>query len=455
MSGTVTTTVTELPESRVRVAAQVPADEVEKRLEQAARALGRDLRIPGFRKGKVPAAVVIGRVGRETVLDEAVRSALGGWYAQAIDAAGISPVGDPEVELGDLPEPGGELTFTVEIGVRPGAKLGTYKGVKVTRRAPEVEDAAIDAEIDGLRERFAKLETVERGSADGDFVVIDFVGSIDGEVFAGGEGRDQLLELGSQRFIPGFEEQLVGATAGEERTVRVTFPDDYGAPHLAGKDAEFAVTVKEVKEKRLPELDDDFALEAAGLDSLAELRDEVRGRISHEQEHAIEQEFREAVLDAVVDDAKLELPDALVEAHAVELWEQMLHTLSHRGISKDAYLRISGKTEAELLAEARPDAERGLRREAVLAAVVEAEGIEPSDDEVLEALQGAAAQEGIKPEKLLQRLRSANRLEPARRDLAQRKALDLLVESAQVADAAPAKAKRGKKAAGAAGDDAA
>jgi len=321
----VKTKVTELPESRVRVEAEVPADEVERRVQQTARVLGRDLKMPGFRKGKVPPPVVIQRVGRTVVLDETVRGTLGRWYLDAIDAAGIHPVGDPQLDLGDLPGEGEPLTFTIEIGVRPAAKLGTYKGVEVGRREPAADDEAVDAELEALRERSARLEGVERAAENGDFLVLDYAGTIDGEAFGGGEGRDQLVELGAGRLIPGFEEQLVGASAGEERTVDVAFPDDYGAQDLAGKDAQFAVTVKQVQRKELPELDDDFASDAAGFDTLAELREDIAERLREADEARVEAEFREAVLDAVVAEARVEVPEALVEARARELWERMLH----------------------------------------------------------------------------------------------------------------------------------
>ena len=188
----------------------------------------------------------------------------------------------------------------------------------------------------------AKLETVERAAATGDYVVMDFLGTLDGEPFGGGEGRDQMVELGSGRLVPGFEEQLEGASAGDERTVKIEFPEDYGAEDLAGKEAEFAVTVKEVKAKELPELDEDFAAEA-GFDTLDELRDDIRERLSEAQEREIEAEFREAALDAVVDAATIDVPDALVEARARELWDQMAHTLSHQGIQREMYLQIAGQ----------------------------------------------------------------------------------------------------------------
>lgn len=429
------TTVTELPESRVRVEAEVPAKDVERSVEQAAKELGKDLRMPGFRAGKIPPAVVIKRFGREAVLDQAVRGSLGRWYVQALDEAHIHPVGDPDLDLSDLPEPGAPLRFSFEIGVRPTARLGEYKGVEVARREPEADPADVDAELDQLRERAARLETVEETAQRGDFVVMDYVGSIDGEEFEGGTGRDQMVELGTGRLIPGFEEQLEGAAAGEERTVSLRFPDDYGAEHLQGKPAEFAVTVKEVKRKRLPELDDDFALEAGGFDTIDELREDITARLREVQARKAEAEYREGVLDAVAAKATIDVPEALVRARAGELWERMVHSLSHQGISKEMYLQISGKDEEEILAEAMPDAEQALRREAVLAAVVEAENIEPSDGDVLDALQSSAARENTTPEKLRDRLEQAGRLDELREDIAQRMAVDFLVEHAKPVDA--------------------
>jgi trigger factor len=422
--------VTELPESRVRVEAEVPAEEVERRLQQAARELGRQMRVPGFRKGKVPPPVVIRRLGREAVLDEALRSALGRWYVDAIDEAGISPVGEPDLDVGDLPEEGQPLAFSIEIGVRPRAKLGQYKGLEVGRREPQVDDAAIDQEIESLRDRFATLDTVERPAESGDHVVVDYIGRVDGEPFEGGEGRDQLIELGSGGLVPGFEEQLLGAAAGDERAVEVTFPEEYPGG-LGGKTAVFDVTVSEVKAKRLPEPDDDFAADAGGLDTMAELREDVASRLRQVEDRTIEREFEQAVIDAAVAEAEVELPDKLVHAQAHELLEQTLSTLARRGISKEAYLQIAGKDEETLAHEAEPDAAQALRREAVLAAIVEAEQIEPTDDQVLELIAPAAEREGTTPDKLLEQLRSSGRLDRVRGDVATSLAVDALVREAK------------------------
>ncbi|MFL5836568.1 MAG: trigger factor [Solirubrobacteraceae bacterium] len=435
------TTVTPLPESRVRVEAEVPADEVEKRVVRAAREVGKQLRMPGFRKGKVPPPVVIRRVGRDALLEDAVRDGLSRWYVEAIDAAGVEPVGDPKLDLGDLPGEGKPLQFSIEVGIRPVAKLGTYKGLEVGRREPEVPDEVVDSELEGLRERLATLETVDEPAGKGGFVLVDFTGTVEGEEFAGGSARDELIELGSGRLVQGFEEQLEGVKAGDERSVTVTFPDDYRAEDLKGRTAQFEVTVKEVKRKDLPELDDDFAVDAAGFDSLQELRDDLRDRLREREEQQIAAEFREAVLDAAVREAKIDLPDSLVHARAHELYHQMIHSLGHQGISEEAYLRIAGKDHDQLVEEAKPEAERALRREAVLAAVVEAEGIEPSDEELEEALAPSAEREKTTPAKLLQRLRGAGREQSLIRDVAARRALDLLAEEAKPISIEQAKAR--------------
>lgn len=445
MPAAVKTRTTELPESRVRVEVEVPTEALERELKTAASQLGREIRVPGFRSGKVPPEVVLQQVGREAVLDEAVRRGLPGWYEEALADAGIQTVGDPQVDLSDLPEKGAPLAFTIEVGVLPPAQLGDYKGVEVGRREPRVDDQEVQVELERLRESLASLETVEREAGEGDFVVMDYVGSIDGTPFEGGEGRGQVVELGSGRLIPGFEEQLAGASAGDERTVELTFPDDYPAEELAGKDASFAVQVKEVKEKRLPELDDDFAVEAGGYDSLDELRSEIGARIAQAEERAIEAEFRETAVDAVVDQAKIEVPHELVHSKAHEMWHRTARRLAAQGVNPEQYLAMTGKTEEELVVESESDAETALKREAVLAAIVEAEGIEVSDEEIEQALRASAPPDASDKQlkRALKRARSQGADEALREDIAMRKAVDLVVENAKpiAADTAAARDK--------------
>jgi trigger factor len=351
----------------------------------------------------------------------------------------VAAIGDPKLDLADLPEKGAPLAFSIEVAVRPKAQLGDYKNLEVGRREPDAGEAEITEELERMREQAATLENVERPAQNGDFVVIDFLGTVDGEPFEGGEARGYLLELGSDRLIPGFEEQLIGASAEDEREVKVAFPEEYQAEHLAGKDAVFATTVREVKEKKLPELDDDFALDTAGMDSLTELREDIANRLRQANENSIETQYREAVLDAAVDEATVEIDHELVHAKAHEMWHETSRRLQRQGLDPQQYLAFTGKEEEELVTEAEPEAERALKREAVLAAVVEAEGIEVTDDELLEAMreanlaQGRGGEQGLSEKALrrsLEKARKQGRDELLREDIAMRKALDTLVEGA-------------------------
>ena len=357
------TTLKELSDSRVEVAVEVPAADVEKATSRAARAMAKEMRMPGFRAGKAPPSLVIQRLGFGPVLQEAIREALPEWYERALLDAGVSPIGDPSIEMASTPDDEGEpLSFKFEVGVRPPAKLGTYKGLEVGKEEQEVPDEIVDTEVERIREGFASLEQVERAAAEGDSLLIDFEGFVDGSAFQGGAAEDYLLGLGSGQLIEGFEEQLAGAAAGEEREVNVTFPADYQAEQLAGKDAVFKVKVKEVREKVLPELDDDFASDASEFDTLEELRDDIREKVGAALGSRAEEDFRVAAIDAAVAEATVEIPDELATARATERWERMERQLAGRGMDPNQFLQMQGKTRDELIEETK--AGRGKRAEA-------------------------------------------------------------------------------------------
>jgi trigger factor len=365
-----------------------------------------------------------------------VRDGVTSWYSEAIEQAHIVPVGDPQLDLGELPGEGEPLRFAIEVGVLPKAQLGSWEGLEAPRREPEVPEQDVEREVQGLRDRLARLQTAERPAQLGDFVIVDYHGwrlqeGSDGELrrtrLPGGEGRDRLLELGAGNLLPGFEEGLLGASAGDTRTVGVTFPADYPEPELAGAEGELEVTVKEVKLKQLPEVDEDLAYDA-GFDGLQELREDMRARLREADEARIDAEFRQASLDAVVARATLELTPELIRARAKEMWERVLRSLAQRGVSREAYLGVAGRSEAELLTEMEAEAERALRREAVLSAVVAQEGIEVGDEELLEAVLASGeeqAEEGAR-EGLLAELRSSGRIEELREQLAASRAVDLV-----------------------------
>lgn len=425
------TQVTELDGSRVKVDVDLTADEVAERTNRAARSMAREMRLPGFRKGKAPPSLVIQRVGFPAVLEEALRDALPEWYQQAIIESGVVPIGDPEVEVGGVPDGEGEpLSFQFEVGVRPDAVLGEYLGLEVERPEAAVPEDIVDREIDRLREGMARLEPVDRAATKGDHLLVDFTGRLDGEEFEGGSARDQVIELGSGRLIEGFEEQLEGATGGQEVVVEVTFPEDYGAAELAGKDAQFDVSVREVREKILPEADDDFAIQASEFEGMAELREDISARVAEVAEQRIEQDFRLAAVDAAVDNATVELPDALVRARGEERWERFERQIEAQGMNPDSYLQMHGKTREEVIDESLEDAAREISREAVLVAVADAEGLEVDDEELEAELAHMAEHERTTPAKLLERLRRDGRDRLVAADIRVRKAIDLIAEKA-------------------------
>ena len=423
------TAVTELGDSRVRVDVGIEPDTIEKRVERAARQLAGDMRVPGFRKGKVPADLVIQRVGREAVLEQALRDSLAEWYERALLETGITPIGDPQLNVESLPGAGEELAFSIEVAVRPPAKLGEYKGLEVGKVEPDIPDEAVQEELDRLREGFAALNPVERPAAPGDIVVIDYAGTVDGEPFEGSEATDLTVEVGSESLLPEFDEALAGTSAGDQVTVEIQFPDDHRPESLAGKQATFAVTVKEVREKELPELDDEFASEASEFDTLEELREEIRSRIAAAVERRADDDFRAAAVDAAAENARIDLPKELVHARAHDMWERLERSLSARGIDPQAYVQMQGKSREELVTDMEGEAERALKREATLAAVADAEGIEVTDEELLGALGPGEGDEA--PEKLLGSLRETGRDALLRSEVRLRKAADVIADSAK------------------------
>ncbi len=428
------TTVAELPNSRVRVDAEVDAADVETRMRKVAEGLGREMKIPGFRQGKVPSEMVMQRLGREAVLRQTLESSLADWYERALLDAAVTPVGDPQLNVDEFPAEGGPLKFSIEVGVRPTAELGEYKGLEVGRAETEVPAEAVDAELERLREGFASLEPVERAAEQGDVLLIDYRGEIEGEPFEGGEARDYLLELGAGRVLDDFEKALEGASADEERSASVSFPDDYQAEDLAGKTAAFTIAVKEVREKELPDLDDDFASEASEFDTLDELREHISSQMAEVLDRQAGERFREAALDAAADNAKVELPDELVAARAEEGWERFVRSLEQQGMQPDAYLKMQGKTREEAIAEAKPGAERALKREAVLAAVADAEGVEIGEDDMLEALEIPPGHEDHghpEPREALDQLRRSGREGLLEQDLKMRRAMELIADEAK------------------------
>lgn len=428
----VKTTVTELENSRARVEVEVPADEVSTQVQRAARAMAKEMRMPGFRKGKTPPALAIQRLGYEPVFDEALREVLPDWYETAVYSSGVVPIGSPEVEVTKAPTAAGEtVEFTFEVGVRPRAELGDYRGLEVEKADSAVPDEVIEGEVEKLREGMSSLDPVERPAADGDHVLVDFVGSLDDVEFEGGSATDHTIIIGSGQLIEGFEEQLIDASAGDEVTVEVTFPEEYGAAELAGQDAVFEVTVKEVRENRLPEIDDDFAAEASEFDTVDELRKDIAERMGESAGEKIEQEFRSAAVDAAVENATVEIPEEIIKGRGEERWDRVERQMSSQGMDPETFLQMQGKSRDEIIEESLDDAAQEIRREAVLVAIADAEEVEVTDEELEAELEHMAGHERTTAAKLLERLRRDGRAEMVAADVRVRKAIDVVTEAAK------------------------
>jgi trigger factor len=402
-------TVEELPESKVRMTVEVPSGDVEHAIDHAASDLAGSLRIPGFRKGKVPMPVLLARVGKDRLYQEAVDSHIGGWFRAALRGTNVRPVQAPEYEY-ELPDsPSDNFQFTATVPVQPTPELPDWSALEVPRSDPDVPQELIDAELEVLRSTVADLAPVEgRPAQEGDVVVVDLV-SDDGEA-----QRDYVAELGSGRLLPEIERGLLGMEAGAEKPISYMLPD--------GSEAGVTAHMNEIKEKVLPPLDDELAQAATEFETLEELTDEIRERLGAQLEEEIDAQFRTAAVDALVEETDLDVADSLVQSRAVDLWNGLVRSLERRGISAEAYLQLSGRSPQEIQADIENEASQSLAREIVLDAAAEQLGLEVADDEVDELIRDQA--EGEDADELIQQVRDAGRYEALRADLRLRKALD-------------------------------
>jgi trigger factor len=405
----VRTSVEELPENRVRLEVEVPEADVRHAIEHAASDIAETARIPGFRKGKTPLPVVIARVGKDALWQEAVRSHLESWFWSAAASSGIRPVGSPDVELGAAPPDGGPFRFTATVNVVPKPELADWRGLEVAAPEPDVPADLVERELDALRATVAELTPVDRPVREGDTVVLDLVGE------RAGTQRDYVAEVGSGRLVTEIESALVGMSAGESK--RVTVPVDE-------ETTEVEVTVKEVKERVLPPLDDDLARAASEFETLADLRADVEGRLRDDVEGEAEAAFRENAVDALVEASRVEVPAPLVDRRAAELWAGMARSLERRGISVEMYLAMSGQTQEQVVERLRAEGERAVKRELVLDAVADELGLEVSEEDVEAFVRDQAEAVGDDPEETVGALREHGTFESLRGDLRLRSALD-------------------------------
>jgi len=408
---------------------EVDAEKVNEGLDAAFKKVVKQVNVPGFRKGKMPRAMFEKRFGVESLYQDALDILLPDAYANAIEETGIEPVDRPEVDVEQI-EKGKSLIFTAKVTVKPEVKLGEYKNLEVEKLDTTVTDEDVESELKQLQERNAELVVKEEGTvANGDTVVLDFEGFVDGEAFEGGKAENYSLEIGSGSFIPGFEEQLVGLATGEEKDVEVTFPEEYHADNLAGKPATFKVKIHEIKAKELPALDDEFAKDVDDeVETLDELKAKTRSRLEETKKTDAENDLRETLIEKASENAEIDIPEAMVDAELDRMVREFEQRLQMQGMNLELYFQFSGQDEAALRDQMKEDAAKRVRTSLTLEAIANAENIEITDEELDEELNRMSEMYQTPIDQLKQMLGS---LDAVKDDLKIRKAIDFLVENSK------------------------
>ncbi|MBB5172657.1 trigger factor [Texcoconibacillus texcoconensis] len=409
---------------------EVEPEKVDTALDQAFQKVVKKVNVPGFRKGKVPRKIFEQRFGVESLYQDAVDIILPEAYSQAVEEAGIDPVDRPEIDVEQI-EKGEKMIFTAKVTVKPEVELGDYKGLEVEEKDTEVTEEDVQNELTQMQEKHAELVAIEDGEvAEGDTVVIDFEGFVDGEAFEGGKAENFSLEIGSGQFIPGFEEQLVGAKSGEDREVKVTFPEEYHAEELSGKEALFQVKVHDVKRKELPELDDEFAKDAdENVESLDELTNNVRERLKTQKEQDADTDMRDTLVEKATENATIDIPEAMVTKETDQMLQEFSQRLQAQGMSLDMYYQFAGTDEEGMKEQFKEDAEKRVRMNLTLEAIAEAEGLEATDEDVEAELDNMAEMYQRSKEEIKQILAMQGGVDMLKGDLKVRKAIDFLVEN--------------------------
>lgn len=373
--------VEKLEKNMARLTIEVSAEELEQALNGAYHKNKNKITIPGFRKGKAPRKMIEQMYGKEVFYEDAANALIPDAYEKALEDCTENIVSSPKIDVTQL-EAGKPFVFTAEVALKPEVTLGSYKGIKVEKTAVEVTEEEIDAEINKERENSARTITVEdRAVQDGDMTVIDFEGFVDGVAFEGGKGENYPLTIGSGAFIPGFEEALIGTEMNKETEVNVTFPEDYQSEDLAGKAAVFKCTVKEIKQKELPELDDEFASEVSEFDTIAQYREDVKRKLTEKKETEAKNAKEDAVIEAIIADAQMEIPDAMLATQQRQILDDFAQRIQSQGLSMEQYMQFTGLTSEALLEQVKPQALNRIQSRLVLEAVVEAEHMEATEEE--------------------------------------------------------------------------
>ena len=422
--------VEKLENNMAKLTIEVPAEELEKAIEGAYRKNRGRISIPGFRKGKAPRKMIEQIYGREVFYEDAANALIPDAYEKAYDECGEEIVSSPQIDVVQL-EAGKPFIFTAEVALKPEVTLGQYKGVKVDKADLEVTEEEVTAEIDKERDKNSRtVDVTDRAIKDGDIATIDFEGFVDGVAFEGGKGSDYPLTIGSHAFIPGFEEELIGAQIGVETEVNVTFPEDYQAEELAGKPAVFKCTVKRLQEKQLPELDEDFVGEVSEeSDTVEEYREEIRKKLEKRKTDEAKAVKEDAVVDAIIADAKMDIPEAMIETQQRQMVQDYAQRMQSQGISMEQYMQFTGMTGEMLMEQVKPQVMKKIQSRLVLEAVAAAEDIQVTEEEIEEELKTMGEAYQMEPEKV-EELLGENGREQVKGDIRVRKAADFVVENA-------------------------
>ena len=435
--------VENLEKNMVKLTIEVAEDKVAEALKAAYNKQKNKISIPGFRKGKVPMAMVEKMYGPEIFYEDAANIMMQEAYPAAIDESGVDIVSQPTVDVVQL-EKGKPFIFTAEVAKRPEVKLGKYNGVTVTKIDTSVSDEEVAEALERERNNNARTVTVtDRPVAEGDTAVIDYEGFVDGVAFEGGKGENHPLEIGSHSFIDTFEDQLVGKNTGDEVEVNVTFPKEYHAEDLAGKPAVFKVKINEIKTKELPELNDEFASEVSEFDTLAEYKEDLRKHLEVEKENEAKRTKEDEAIKKIIDKSTMEIPEAMIETQCENMVNEFAQRIAQSGLSMEQYMQFSGMTIDGLKEQVRPEAETRIKSSLVLEQIAKEENIEVSEDEINAEVEKMAAQYGMEADKLKEYLGDAEK-ESIKRDLSVTKAVDLIMEN--VKERAKAKTKKEKEA---------
>lgn len=422
--------VEKMEKNMAKLTIEVSAEDVEKAMQSAYQKAKGRISIPGFRKGKAPRKMIEQMYGKGVFLEDAVNALIPEHYSKALGECELEIVSQPKIDLVQT-EPGKALIFTAEVAVKPEVTLGEYKGVEVPKSEIEVTDEEVDAEVKKEQEKNSRTINVEDRAAQlNDIVTIDFEGSVDGVPFDGGQATEYPLTLGSNTFIPGFEDQLVGAKVGDDVDVKVTFPEEYQAKELAGKEAIFKCAVKKIEAKELPELDDDFAKDVSEFDTLAEYKEHVKTNLVEKKENEAKHAKEDAAVDKIIENAQMDIPEAMLETQCRQMLDDFSRRMQSQGLSMDQYFQFTGMTAEKMMEDMKPQALKRIQTRLVLEKVAEVENIQPTEEEVNEEISKMAEAYKMEADKLKELL-GERELEQMKKDMAVQKAVTLVADVAK------------------------